>query len=195
MMDLLLVSLGGLLTLAGGFIAARIGASAVTQQSEKQLERELRRVNDADLRAFQEAVIDLIEAIQLEYAHAATTGLANLHDWIPVDSYGALVRVDMLATRIPIPNVLVTWEYLRYDIDERRKELLTVLAALNSPLRDALLSDEAKPLMDQKANETFDQNFLALHDTIEKHRRLGDELVNAYRNLAKPSPSKETGAR
>jgi len=195
MMDLLLVSLGGLLTLTGGFIAARIGASAVTQQSEKQLEHDLRRVNDADLRAFQEAVIDLIDAIQLEYAHAATTGLANLHDWIPVDSYGAMVRVDMLATRVPTSNVLVAWECLRHDIDERRKELLTVLGAFKSPLRDALLSDEAKPLMEQKANETFDQNFFALHDTIEKHRRLGDELVIAYRNLAKPSPGKETGAK
>lgn len=194
-MDLLLVSLGGLLTLAGGFVVARIGASAVTQQSEKQLEHELRRVTDADLRAFQEAVIDLIEAIQLEYAHAATTGLANLHDWLPVDSYGALVRVDMLVTRVPTRNVLVTWEYLRHDIDERRKELLTVLGAFNSPLRDALLSDEAKPLMEQKANEVFDQNLFALRETIEKHRRLGDELGIAYRDLAKPSTGKEPGAR
>ncbi len=181
--QLLLVFLGGCLSIGGGYWAAHVGATASTAQLQRQLDHQWRRTSDADLRAFQEAIIDLIEALQREYAHAATAGLDRLTDWLPLDSYGALVRADMLRTRVRANNVVVTWEYLRSDIEQRRTDLFVVLAAFNSPLRDVFLSEEAKPLLEHQAHEMFNENLFGLRETIEKHRRLGEEFVIAYRSL------------
>ncbi len=128
-----------------------------------------------------------MEAIQLEYAYASDKGLKNLADWIPMSSYLALVRADMLATRIKAPNSRMTWEYLRDDIENRRKELLLALAATHHPLRDVMLDDDAKPQADQAALDIFTQSLLSMPEAIKKHRRLGEEFVTAFQNLTENS--------
>jgi len=128
-----------------------------------------------------------MEAIQLEYAFVTDNGLENLKHWIPLGSYGALVRADMQATRIRASKVSITWEYLRDDIDTLRSNLFVALSATSSPLKDAMLSDEAKPLAEQVARDLFSESFLNMKEAINKHRRLGEEFVVAYRELAEPS--------
>jgi len=93
----------------------------------------------------------------------------------------------MQATRIRASKVSITWEYLRDDIDTLRSNLFVALSATSSPLKDAMLSDEAKPLAEQAARALFSESFLNMKETINKHRRLGEEFVVAYRELAEPS--------
>src|SRR5215203_2318814 len=102
--------------LAGGLITYWVER----YRTDRTIEDEWKRRLDQDLRVFQEAVIDLVEKLGLEYADAQTSGLGEkMH----TDTYYALSKADMLYTRVSGSAVKESWNTLRSAVADLHKSL------------------------------------------------------------------------
>ncbi len=183
-MELFLVLLGGVLSGIGGYIAARQAGRSQTEQTKMQIEQEWNRVLDADLRAFQESVIALVETLQTEYVYVAQTGLKELNGWLPLQSYSQLVRCDMWASRNRSLPVESAWRELREDAEGLRRRLQVAVLASNSSIVATYMDDEGRRQTFEEATKELWLGIASLSDVIAKHQAFGKSMQTAYRRFA-----------
>jgi hypothetical protein len=108
------------------------------------------RVQDQDLREFQEAVMALVESLEVDFATfvniSGQLGIQALGAWTPVQTYTALTRADILATRVGISEIKNEWRAIR-ELVRRNYMLLTLFKG------ELLLSNKTLNLGDPRYNE------------------------------------------
>lgn len=159
----------------GAIVGGLITYFVERQSIRANTKQEWRRVQDEDLRAFQEAVMAAMDALETDLGNAHRIGLSNIvaEKWLPTDSHTAFQNAAMHATRIRDERVRSEWSELHATLMESKGAFQTAIAAANpeNPLLQ-LISPEAQQIVEQKAHRVFDEAFMAAF----RARKVSDRL-------------------
>lgn len=171
-------------SLAASWIGGKMATKGVLAQMKATQQMHWRSHDVENLRSLQEAAGRLVDSIQVDYAHVSDVGIANLEDWVAMDTYNTFTEADRLAVWVTDQRVRSAWRNLRKDIDQKRKTLDVATMIYHSVLSPQLLTAPgAKELARSEADKDVRMAMLNMKATIELRQDLNEAIAEVYREI------------